>query len=164
MTAEKADHRYTITILQDSIFCSSVDGHNIPPEDFNAYIKNQIETPNLVILLMTPAYMESLYCLMELGAAWVQSSKSLPIVVPPVAFDVVTKTLDLRQAWKIDATNGSSTSRPSFSHQYRARRRGPGTFGRINALCGERTSRRPFRSCSRLPRSTQPSTRKCFRR
>ncbi|MBO4228172.1 hypothetical protein [Bradyrhizobium neotropicale] len=72
-------------VPKDSIFCSSVDGHNIPlAEDFNAYIKNQ----------------------MELGAAWVQSSKSLPIVVPPVAFDVVTKTLGLKQAWKIDATKG----------------------------------------------------------
>ena len=85
-----------------AIFCSSVKGHHIlPGEDFNEYIKEKIQKPKLVILLMTSAYMESSFCLMELGAAWVQSSKSLPIVVPPIEYDQVTKTLGLKQAWKI---------------------------------------------------------------
>ncbi|WP_316158601.1 MULTISPECIES: hypothetical protein [unclassified Bradyrhizobium] len=48
-----------------------------------------------------PAYMESSFCLMELGAAWAQGSKSIAIVVPPINYDTVTKTLGLRQAWKI---------------------------------------------------------------
>jgi TIR domain len=79
-----------------------VKGHHIPlGEDFNEYIKQQIQKPKLVILLMTPAYMESSFCLMELGAAWAQSSKSLAIVVPPIDFTEVTKTLGLKQAWKI---------------------------------------------------------------
>jgi hypothetical protein len=85
-----------------SIFCSSVKGHHIPfGEDFNEYIKGKIRNPKLVMLLMTPAYMESSFCLMELGAAWALGSKNLAIVVPPIDYDTVTKTLGLKQAWKI---------------------------------------------------------------
>lgn len=91
-----------IGVPAKAIFCSSVRGHHIPlGEDFNAYIREQIQKPKLVILLMTPAYMESSFCLMELGAAWAQGSSSLAIVVPPIDYDAVTKTLGLKQAWKI---------------------------------------------------------------
>jgi len=71
-----------IGVPASAIFCSSVKGHHIPlGEDF---------------LLMTPAYMESSFCLTELGAASAQSAKSLALVVPPIEFDAVTKTLGLR--------------------------------------------------------------------
>src|ERR1700733_27284 len=90
-----------------SIFCSSVEGHGIPlGVNFNDYLKQRIKKPKLVILLMTEAYMESAFCLMELGAAWVQSSETLPIVVPPVPFATVTKTLGLTQAWNIEKYGG----------------------------------------------------------
>lgn len=96
-----------IGVPTSAIFCSSVKGHHIPfGEDFNAYIKQQIQKPKLFILLMTPAYMESSFCLMELGAAWAQSAKSIAIVVPPIDFTAVTKTLGLKQAWKITDKSG----------------------------------------------------------
>jgi hypothetical protein len=96
-----------IGVPTSAIFCSSVKGHNIPfGEDFNDYIKQKLQKPKLFILLMTPAYMESSFCLMELGAAWAQSSKSLAIVVPPTDFNAVTKTLGLKQAWKITDRSG----------------------------------------------------------
>ncbi len=96
-----------IGVPEKAIFCSSVKGHHIPLSvDFNTYIKQKIQRPKLVILLMTPAYMESSFCLMELGAAWAQDAKSLAIVVPPTDFDIVTKTLGLKQAWKITDKSG----------------------------------------------------------
>lgn len=92
-----------IGVPAKSIFCSSVEGHGIPlGVNFNDYLKQRIKKPKLVILLMTEAYMESAFCLMEMGAAWVQSSETLPIVVPPVPFATVTKTLGLTQAWNIE--------------------------------------------------------------
>jgi hypothetical protein len=90
-----------------SIFCSSVGGHGIPfGVDFNDYLKSRISTPRLVILLMTESYMESAFCLMELGAAWANSTTKLPVVVPPVKFDNVTKTLGLTQAWNVENHEG----------------------------------------------------------
>lgn len=96
-----------IGVPHDQIFCSSVEGHGVPiTEDFNKYMKEKIQQPELVFLLMTPSYMESAFCLMELGAAWAKSHKTLPIVVPPIAFGEVTKTLGLIQA--LDITKPSS--------------------------------------------------------
>jgi vacuolar-type H+-ATPase subunit I/STV1 len=43
---------------------------------------------------------------MELGAAWAQSATSLAIVVPPIEFQTVTKTLGLKQAWRITDRKG----------------------------------------------------------
>lgn len=96
-----------IGVPHDEIFCSSVAGHGVPvTRDFNKHMKEQIQRPELVLLLMTPSYMESAFCLMELGAAWAQSHKTLPIVVPTVSFSEVTKTLGLVQA--LDITKQSA--------------------------------------------------------
>lgn len=113
-TADKSLARMFVDLLKEgigvpsnAIFCSSLKGHGIPfTEDFNTYMKEQIQKPKLVFLLMTPAYLESAFCLMELGASWANSLKALPIVVPPVGFDVVTKTLGLKQAWSITDGDG----------------------------------------------------------
>lgn len=47
-------------------------------------------------------YLESWFCLMELGATWAMSHNPLPIVVPPVEFGVIAKTLGLKQGWSIN--------------------------------------------------------------
>lgn len=113
-TADKALARLLVDLLKEgigvpgkSIFCSSIPGHGVPfAEDFNLYMKEQIKEPKLVFMLMTPAYLESAFCLMELGAAWSKSLTSLAIVVPPTSFDSVTKTLGLKQSWKIEDASG----------------------------------------------------------
>ena len=92
-----------IGVPAKSIFCSSIDGQNIPlGYDFNEYMKQQIQSPKLVILLMTPSYLESWFCLMELGATWAKSHTALPIVVPPIKFSAISNTLGLKQGWSID--------------------------------------------------------------
>lgn len=85
------------------IFCSSVDGHGIPTgENFSEYMKNEIDTPDLVIMLITETYLEREFCLMELGATWAKSLKPYPLIVSPVEFDFITRTLGLVQANRID--------------------------------------------------------------
>jgi len=85
------------------IFCSSVDGHGIPTgENFSEYMKDKIAAPDLVIMLITETYLEREFCLMELGATWAKSLKPYPLIVSPVEFDFVTRTLGLVQAQKID--------------------------------------------------------------
>lgn len=92
-----------IGVREKEIFCSSVEGHGIPlGDDFNEYMKSNIQEPKLVILLMTPRYLESKFSLMELGAAWALSHITLPIVVPPITFGAVSSTLGLKQGWSID--------------------------------------------------------------
>lgn len=101
-----------IGVPKKEIFCSSLPDHDVPlAEDFNVYIKNQIQEPKLVIALMTETYLERYFCLMELGAAWAISLKTLPIVVPPVSFATVTSTLGLKQAWEITNHKGLTALR-----------------------------------------------------
>lgn len=91
-----------IGVPGSDIFCSSINGHGNPlTYDFNQNMRDQIHDPKLVILLMTPAYMDSQFCLMELGATWAMPLKPLPIVVPPVSFADVTKTIGQIQGWNI---------------------------------------------------------------
>lgn len=112
--ADKSLARLFVDLLKEgigvpsaAIFCSSLKGHGIPfTEDFNDYMKEQIQAPKLVVLIMTPAYLESAFCLMELGASWANSLQALPVVVPPVGFDTVSKTLGLKQAWDINDAAG----------------------------------------------------------
>lgn len=96
-----------IGVPEKSIFCSSVKGHDIPlGADFNKYMKDKIQNPKLVILLITETYLERHFCLMELGAAWAKSIDACPIVVGDVSFSTVTDTLGLKQAWKISDHSG----------------------------------------------------------
>lgn len=96
-----------IGVPVDGIFCSSIPDHGIPlAADFNAYIKQQLQKPKLTLLLLTPSYLESAFCMMELGAAWAQDHTALAIVVDPVPFATVTNTLGLKQAMKIDSATG----------------------------------------------------------
>jgi hypothetical protein len=91
-----------VGVPEKSIFCSSVDGHGIPlGTDFNKYMKKKIKNPKLVILLITETYLESHFCLMELGAAWAVSLNACPIVVGEVSLSTVTNTIGLKQAWQI---------------------------------------------------------------
>ncbi|MCQ1855992.1 TIR domain-containing protein [Neorhizobium galegae] len=101
-----------IGVPETSIFCSSVPGHGNPlTYDFNHNMLQQIQNPKLVVLLMTPAYMDSAFCLMELGATWALQLKPLPIVVPPVSFVEVTRTIGFRQGWNITDTSGLESIR-----------------------------------------------------
>ncbi|MBY5551050.1 TIR domain-containing protein [Rhizobium leguminosarum] len=104
-----------VGVRDADIFCSSLPGHSIPlMEDFNDYIRDQIEQPSLVLALLTPTYFDSDFCLMELGAAWAKSLKTLAIVAPEVPFDLVTKTLGLKQAWRINDHTRLSEFRDAF--------------------------------------------------
>ncbi|WP_075633705.1 TIR domain-containing protein [Rhizobium rhizosphaerae] len=101
-----------IGVPEKSIFCSSLPGHGNPlSHNFNTNMREQIQHPKLVILLMTPSYLDSRFCVMELGGTWALALKPLPIVVPPVTFTDVTNTLGQIQGWDITAKSDLETVR-----------------------------------------------------
>jgi len=92
-----------IGVPETEIFCSSVSGYGIPTGmTFVTYMKDQLLEPKVVILLLTPSYFESKFCLSELGAAWVKSHFIFPILVPPLGYDDVKDVLLGTQVSKID--------------------------------------------------------------
>lgn len=94
----------TGTPLKSSdIFCSSLEGLGIPSgEDFISYIKSQIQEPESVILLLSPNYFASPFCLCEMGASWAMAHNILPLLVPPLTYDNVKGVLSVTQIDKLN--------------------------------------------------------------
>lgn len=90
-------------VPEAEIFCSSLAGYGIPTgQNFVTYIKEQLLEPKVVILLLTPSYFESKFCLSEMGAAWIKSHTQFPILVPPLGYDSVKDVLLGIQVAKVD--------------------------------------------------------------
>lgn len=96
-------------IPSSHIFCSSLEGQGVPKgKDFVSYIRSEVEKAEAVVALITPAYLDSAFCMAELGAAWALGTHRFPVIVPPVGFDAVNATQLGLTAVKIDNQNALS--------------------------------------------------------
>lgn len=83
-----------LNITSKDIFCSSLEGQGVKKgASFVDAIKSKAIEAQAVVALLSPAYMESPFCLAELGAAWVLNTHRFPVVVPPNSFEVMQATL-----------------------------------------------------------------------
>jgi hypothetical protein len=90
-------------VSRNDIFCSSLNGMNIKvgTTSFIKYLKEQLEAPKFVILLVTENYLASSFCLAELGAAWRIGAPFFPLAVPPISRSDIGGVLELVQAGDI---------------------------------------------------------------
>lgn len=73
-------------LRHDQVFCSSIEGMDVEDgDDFIEVIKTQLNQATLVIPLITPAYLDSIFCMWELGAIWAMDLKTIAVRVEPVA-------------------------------------------------------------------------------
>lgn len=73
----------------DEIFCVSVEGAGIEVgEDFVRWIRDHLADSSLVILVVTPNYLASRFCVAEMGAAWALERDVFPIVLPDFERDI----------------------------------------------------------------------------
>src|SRR6185369_12860518 len=72
----------------EEIYCSSKEGMKTRPgEVWIQDLKRQMQGARLVILLLSPNYYDSVYCLAEMGATWVLDEiKVYPILIPPLTY------------------------------------------------------------------------------
>jgi len=76
-----------IGIGDPQLFCSNTPGLDIPAgRGFMDYIKQMLHEALFTIHLITPSFLESKYCLLELGAAWGEG-KCFPLIVPPLSLE-----------------------------------------------------------------------------
>lgn len=67
------------------IFCSSLKGQGIKPGvDFKSSIREHLDEATCVIALISQNYYGSAFCMCELGGAWIQTKKIIPVLVPPL--------------------------------------------------------------------------------
>lgn len=70
--------------------------------DFNAYMREKIDGAELVIFMVSKNFLGRPFCLCEMGAAWVQTKRRFPIVVPPATFGDLTAVLSGLQGRRLD--------------------------------------------------------------
>ena len=70
--------------------------------DFKEYIRERIESPTVVLLMLSPNYFASQFCLSELGASWVLSHKVIPILIPPSGYGDMEAVLQGIHGRKLD--------------------------------------------------------------
>ncbi len=92
--------------ISSDIFCSSLEGMGIPTGmNFIEFIKNQLKSPEAVIVILSKNYLNSQFCQCELGASWMLSSYVLPLLVAPITFNDVKGVLTGTQAAHIHDSN-----------------------------------------------------------
>ncbi len=91
-------------IERDVIYCSSIEGMKTLPgdPDFIRDLKDKLQDAKLIILLLSPNYYDSQYCLAELGATWMLDTPTFPIVVPPLKIGEIKGILQVMQVGSID--------------------------------------------------------------
>jgi len=92
-----------VGLNHNQIFCTSLEGLGIPEgESFIDFIQKKMQDPSLVLMVITPSYYESLFCVCELGATWAMSHSAFPLICPPLTFSDLKAVLSDKQAAMID--------------------------------------------------------------
>jgi hypothetical protein len=74
----------------EEIFASTIEGAKIESgDDWRDSIKENLHTAKITFIIITPNYKESEVSLNEMGAAWVLSGKTLPVIVEPINYKSV---------------------------------------------------------------------------
>ena len=94
-------------VSPNDVLCTSLEGKGIPPgtPSFIAYLQEQLQNPELVILLVSENFFASPICLCELGAVWGMGLPNIPLVVPPMKKSQLKATLALVQAGDITSSS-----------------------------------------------------------
>ncbi|MGN6202037.1 MAG: toll/interleukin-1 receptor domain-containing protein, partial [Solirubrobacterales bacterium] len=78
-------------------------------------IRETLDDAAMAVLLLTPSYYESRFCLAEAGAVWVQQKVHVPLVVPPIDYHDLEGVQLGEQALKINSSSALDQLRDLIS-------------------------------------------------
>lgn len=79
-------------IPRNEIFCTSLSGSLVTGDQFIERIRKNLEGCQLIVCILSPNYLRSKFCMAELGAAWLQTGKIIPLLVPPLRYEDLNDT------------------------------------------------------------------------
>jgi hypothetical protein len=80
-------------IPADQIRCTSLDGHRLPGgADIDATIRAEVAAADVMLAIVTPQSLDSIYVIFEMGARWASERIFIPLLTPGVT--VVPRPLD----------------------------------------------------------------------
>lgn len=81
--------RLGLGMPHENIFCTSIDSMKVESGiDFKQKIRAKLLESEMVFQIITEAYPKSEICLNEMGAAWVLCDMVIPLIVPPMNYQV----------------------------------------------------------------------------
>lgn len=83
----------TLHIDRGDIYYSSFSDQIDAGDDFIQSIRDSLRASDIVICFVSENYLNSVNCLMEMGAAWAFVKYIIPILVPPVKIERLEKTM-----------------------------------------------------------------------
>lgn len=93
-------------IDEDDIFCTSMTNSLKVGRDFISSIRDNLQSRDAAIFFITENYKNSIFCLMEMGAAWAFKDNIIPIVIPPMDFEFFKDTpLKTIQAMRLNSSS-----------------------------------------------------------
>lgn len=99
-----------LSLKNTDIFCTSVPGHGLfVGDNVNDRIRHAVDTADVLIGLLTPASLQSMYVTFELGARWGVGKPMLPILaggLRPNSIDEPLSTLQCMDATDLSALHG----------------------------------------------------------
>lgn len=98
-------------LAYEQVFLTARPGQLQPGENFNEAIREALNTASIAVLLLTPSYYESRFCLAEAGAVWASNKKRIPIVVPPIEYANLDGVQLGEQALKVDRSSSLDVMR-----------------------------------------------------
>jgi len=105
-------------VRRDDIFCTSLEKMGVPPgENFVQFIKSQIQSPRIVLMVITRNYLQSRFCLCEMGACWALSHKGIPLLVDPIGFEDLDGVITATQAVKLSDSLAMSELKDFIAEQ-----------------------------------------------
>jgi hypothetical protein len=108
-----------IGIVPENVFCSSLPGMGVPTgADFVRHIQANVQNPEIVVLLISDAFLKSHFCLSEVGAAWGLNIPVYPFLIPPLDYTAVTGVLLGKQAAKLNDKSKLSDLRDDLVERF----------------------------------------------
>ena len=99
-----------LCVDESDIYCTSIQNQVKLGKNFIHDIRDNLKDAGIVFFIITEDYLSSVFCLMEMGAAWAYKDNIIPILVPPVTFDTLAGTpLAPIQAYSLSDPNDIGT-------------------------------------------------------
>lgn len=107
------------TVPNTEIFCTSRAGDDIVPgKDFVNDIGEHLKQANIVFCFFSSRYLDSTFCMAELGASWILGKDIIPIIISDITFDQTTPLCRNLQGIKIDDEDGLHSLVDKIKHDY----------------------------------------------
>lgn len=95
----------------EQVFLTARPDELTPGTEFVEAIRQALTESAMAVLLLTPSYYESRFCLAEAGAMWASKKQRIPVIVPPIDFHNLQGVQLGEQAVKIDSASGLDVMR-----------------------------------------------------